>query len=107
MNTSAVSAPRAWPWQIMMLSFLLIASPLAGGADSLPEAVQRADAAHIRMVLAGQPDLQAQDADGNTALHWAALQGEARLVQELLEPRSAAVSAAGSGGVPPPSPDAV
>jgi ankyrin repeat protein/mono/diheme cytochrome c family protein len=69
---------------MMMVSLLCALPPLLAGADTLPEAVHRGDAVRIRSLLASQPDLNARDADGNTALHWAARQGDARLVRELL-----------------------
>src|SRR5688572_23088792 len=58
---------------------LFVAGPHLSGADPLT------DATRIRSLLAGQPDLQARDVDGNTALHWAALNGDASLVKVLLK----------------------
>lgn len=77
MNTDFRSKESTSTLQIIILAFLLGATPPLFGADTLPEAVHRGDAARIRSLLAGQPDLQARDVDGNTALHWAALNGDA------------------------------
>ena len=70
---------------IVVLSVLLVATARLDGANPFIEAVHRGDAARVRSLLATRPDLDARDADGNTALHWAALNGDARLVRELLE----------------------
>jgi ankyrin repeat protein len=69
----------------LLILLLVVARPHLCGADPLTEAVHRGDAARIQMLLAGQPDLRARDVDGNTALHWAALNGDARLVKRLLK----------------------
>jgi ankyrin repeat protein len=47
--------------------------------------VHRGDAARIRSLLTSKPDLETRDGDGNTSLHRAALNGDARLVKELLD----------------------
>src|ERR1041385_3758376 len=100
MNTFSSLARRPSPWPILILSLLLVAPSLRLTADTLPEAAHRGDATRIRWLLAGQPDLQARDVDGNTALHWAALNGDARLVKELLE-RPAPASATNNAGATP------
>jgi ankyrin repeat protein/mono/diheme cytochrome c family protein len=82
------------------LSFLLAAPPLLLGADTLPDAVHRRDAARIRSMLAGQPDVLARDGDGNTALHWAALNGDSRLVKELLKSGALATATNHVGATP-------
>jgi ankyrin repeat protein len=82
------------------LSFMLAASVQLIGAETLPEAVHRADTGRIRSILAGQPDLETKDEDGNTALHWAALRGDAHLVKELLQ-RGAAANATNRAGATP------
>lgn len=76
---------RGCSLSIVPLVLLLVASAHHCRADLFTDAVHRGDAAHIRSLLAGQPDLQARDVDGNTALHWAALNGDAQLVKVLLE----------------------
>lgn len=100
MNTFSSSARRASPWPILLLSLLLVAPPLRLTADTLPEAAHRGDAARIRSLFAVRPDLRARDVEGNTALHWAALNGNARLVKELLERRALATATNNAGATP-------
>lgn len=100
MSTFSSSTPRGWSWTILLLSLLLVAPAILAGADTLPEAVRRGDAARIGALLASKPDLQARDADGNTALHWAALNGDARLVKELLKRGASAMATNQAGATP-------
>jgi uncharacterized protein len=62
----------------------LFAGP-ASGAGSLPELVElkNRDAA-LRLIAEGT-DVNERSADGTTALHWAAHQGDLELVEQLLE----------------------
>jgi ankyrin repeat protein/mono/diheme cytochrome c family protein len=99
MNTLSSSTPRARPLKMMIVSLLFVA-PILIGADTLPEAVHRADAAGLRSLLASRPDLNSRDEDGNTALHWAARHGNARLVKELLERGSPATVTNHVGATP-------
>src|SRR4030095_3246412 len=85
MNKVSSSTDRACRQSSVVLSLLLFATPRLYGADPFTEAVHRGNADEIRSFLAGQPDLQAGDVDGNRPLHWAALNGDARLVKELLQ----------------------
>ena len=62
---------------------------LAGSASAqtgsrLIDAVKRQDAAAVRSLLASRVDLRATDADGSTALHWAAQRNNLQLVDMLL-----------------------
>ena len=52
---------------------LFVVGLRAADTPPLVEAVQRRDAAAWRPLLVPGADLRAADADGNTALHWAAL----------------------------------
>ena len=84
---------------VIVLLLVLVVSGHLCGAD-LPNAVHRGDAVRIRSLLTGQLDLQARDSNGNTALHWAALNGDAFLVKELLK-RGASPNATNSVGATP------
>ena len=85
MNKLSSITCRGCSLWIVPLLLVLVASVHLCRADLLIDAANRGDAARIQSLLAGQPDLQARDVDGNTALHWAALNGDARLVKGLLE----------------------
>src|SRR4026208_2572967 len=100
MNKVSSSTKTAGCLPIIVLSLLFVAMARLDGASSFIEAVHRGDAARVRSLLADRPDLNARDADGNTALHWAALNGDARLVKELLE-RGAPPSITNHGGATP------
>ncbi len=66
---------------------IIITVALATGthsADRLVHAARRGDAAAIQERLMGLTDLQERDTNGNTALHWAALNGDSNLLKELL-----------------------
>jgi ankyrin repeat protein len=99
MKTLSPSTRRVSPWPIRILSILLVA-PLLLTADTLPEAAHRADMVRVQSLLVGQADLQARDDHGNTALHWAALHGDVRLVKELLK-RGALATATNNAGATP------
>src|SRR6186997_1192257 len=71
MNKLSSITDRGCFLSIVPLLMLLVASALPCRGDLLTDAVHRGDAARIRLLLSGQPDLQARDVDGNTALHWA------------------------------------
>ena len=62
---------------------------LAGSASAqtgsrLIDAVKRQDTAAVRSLIAARADLKAADADGSTALHWAAQRNNEPLVEMLI-----------------------
>ena len=82
------------------LAALVLAASAARGADTAADAACRGDREGLRSLLAAGADLDGRDAGGNTALHWAALHGDAALVAELLE-RGAAADAPNASGAAP------
>jgi uncharacterized protein len=71
------------------LIVLCLVVGLAGSASAqtgsrLIDAVKRQDVAAVRSQLAAHADLRATDADGSTALHWAAQRNDPQLVDMLL-----------------------
>lgn len=100
MSTFVFFRARISKLRILILAVVILASRVLMWADSLVEAVHRGDAKEIRSMLAGKPDLGARDADGNTALHWAALKGNAGLVKELLD-RGAVAAVTNNFGASP------
>lgn len=70
-------------------SFLLLAvgcgiAAAANPGIDLIDAVKRQDMAAVESLLARKADLAATEADGSTALHWAAQRNDAKLVDQLL-----------------------
>jgi len=71
-----------------LISLCLVVG-LAGSASAqtgsrLIDAVKRQDLAAVRSQLVAHADVKATDADGSTALHWAAQRSDAQLVDMLL-----------------------
>src|SRR5262249_43348188 len=94
---SAISAVSA-------VAFFFVGATLAASSDApLADAVERMDRARIRTLLQRHADVNAPQADGMTALHWAAYQDDPETAG-LLVRGGARVNAANRYGVTPPSP---
>ncbi|MBL9136829.1 MAG: ankyrin repeat domain-containing protein [Verrucomicrobiales bacterium] len=65
-------------------SSLLAAEPTSS-ATGLFQAIRKGDSATVRKLLKAEVSLPMRDAFGNTALHWAALSSNERIVAQLLE----------------------
>jgi ankyrin repeat protein len=93
-----MSRPTRWSWALLLL---LLTAPHAVFADArLIDAVKAADKAAVRSILAGRVDVNAAEADGTTALHWAA-DGDNSEIVELLIRAGANVNATNRYGVKP------
>jgi ankyrin repeat protein len=69
-----------------LFAVLLSATTSAAFAQAeLAEAAAKGDKAEIERLLKGRADVNAQQADGATALQWAAYRGDARLTERLLK----------------------
>jgi ankyrin repeat protein len=68
-----------------MLSAALAVLLAAGAASPLVEAVRTGDLAAARALMAKGADVNASEADGTTALHWAVQRNDADLVSRLLK----------------------
>jgi len=79
---------------------VLVSTDAAGRDNPLVEAARRADAAAVRTLLDGGADAGAAEADGTTALHWAARLDSVELA-DLLLAAGADVAAANAFGVRP------
>ena len=79
---------------------VLVSTDAAGRDNPLVEAAKRADADAVRTLLDGGADANAAEADGTTALHWAARLDSVELA-ELLLARGADATAANAFGVRP------
>ncbi len=77
----------SWSGVLLLAAFagLAVAEP-AGAADGPPlvEAARKADAGAVRALLNGQVDVDAAEADGTAALHWAAYRGDVETARLLL-----------------------
>ena len=87
-------------WTVLVLAVL----SLGAAARDVPlvEAVKEGSAESVRALLDQRADVNAAEADGTTALHWA-VQGEAAALVGLLIDAGADVSAANRYGVTPVS----
>ena len=83
---------------------LLVAMTFAGAgraADAtLADAVEAGDAVAVERLWKRSPEVNAAQADGMTALHWAVRRDEADLVKRLLEAGANASAASGYGVTP-------
>ncbi len=88
------------PWMILLL-FVSLAGPVAAGSDlDLVEAVEKGDREAVRSLLEQQADINEPQADGATALHWAAHRDDVETA-ELLIGAGADLNAANDYGVTP------
>ena len=78
-------------WPLMRVSqlaglFLLVSAclTLEGAEPTLADAVEKQDKVTVRKLLAGQVDVNAAQADGMTALHWAVYLDDLETVQSLV-----------------------
>src|SRR6185503_17562450 len=67
-----------------VLSAALTASIAASGPSDIADAAQAKNAAAVKELLKKGADVNAAQGDGMTALHWAALNGDAEVAQMLL-----------------------
>jgi ankyrin repeat protein len=88
---------RGW-WMVTLLSVCGLAAP--SGDLRLVEAVQNRDKQAVRSLLSAKVDVNASQADGATALHWAAHWDDLEAA-ELLISAGADVNAANEYGVTP------
>src|SRR5437762_9389979 len=82
------------------LAMLLAASSLAASKSPLADAAERSDRAGMRTLLKQHADVNAPQADGMTALHWAAYRDDLETAKLLVEAK-ANVAATNRYGVTP------
>src|SRR5215510_12203396 len=72
--------------QITWLAAMVLSALAASAAESrLADAAEKSDRAAIRTLLEQHADVNAPQADGMTALHWAAHRDELELARQLLK----------------------
>jgi uncharacterized protein len=94
---SKVQSPTLVVWLLMLLA---IAPTLGADSARLADAVERRDQAAVSRLLDEHADVNAPQADGMTALHWAAYHNDTRTVERLLA-AGANVNTANRYGVTP------
>src|SRR5262245_7118546 len=86
---------RTWPRLLIavvcMAGGATVASAQAG--SRLIDATKRGDAAAVRSLLSQRADVKATEADGFTALHWAAQRNNLQIVNMLLAAGASAKAA--------------
>jgi ankyrin repeat protein len=83
----------------IFVSFVFVGVP-ASAASDIADAAQRGDAAAVQTLIAQRTDVNAAQADGATALHWAVYRSDRALV-DLLIRAGANVKTANRAGVTP------
>lgn len=90
------------PMREIVLTLLLLAVPsiVSAGTSHIADAVEKANRAAVRELLQQKADVNAPQADGMTALHWAAHRGDLEAAKLLIQAQ-ANVSATNHYGVTP------
>src|SRR5262249_34468156 len=68
----------------LLVATLVAAAAAAPGKSPVADAAERRDTAAVRALIAQAADVGAGQGEGMTALHWAALHGDAELASLLL-----------------------
>ena len=85
---------------LLVLGTLLPIRTAAAADERLAQAAAQADLQLVRQLLAARADVNAADADGTTALHWAVWADHPETVEELLRAGAAATSPNAFGVTP-------
>jgi ankyrin repeat protein len=86
--------------RILTLALMLATSQFASAQSEVADAAMRSDNDAVRQLLNSRADVNGAQADGATALHWAAYHGDAELAELLLD-AGANPSAANRNGSTP------
>src|SRR5687767_8809349 len=82
------------------VSLLITGSPVSAANSSLANAAEKSDRASIRTLLKQRAEVNAPQADGMTALHWAAYRDDLEIAK-LLTQAKASVTVTNRYGVTP------
>jgi ankyrin repeat protein len=70
---------------VLIAALLACAASLGAAGSDVADAVMRGDAAAVRALLGQKADVNAKQADGATALHWAVYRADAAMTDLLLQ----------------------
>src|ERR1700734_2414907 len=85
---------------ILFVAALLPAACFAAGASSIADAVMNRDSSQVHELLAKKADVNAPQADGTTALHWAARWDDLEMARLLIRAGANAGLANHDGATP-------
>src|SRR5215475_3092458 len=85
---------------ISVAAIVMWSASLVAARSDVADAAMRSDKAAVQKLLAQKADVNAPQADGATALHWAVFHGDKELVQQLVR-AGANISAANREGATP------
>ncbi len=81
----AARSGRTVPTAAILVGLVFCVVPLANAAETLlADAAEKANWSRVREVLKQQPDVNAAQVDGMTAMHWAAYHDDVETVKRLL-----------------------
>src|SRR4026207_66877 len=86
----------------LILSAVLTASLAASGPSDIADAAQSKNAVAVKKLLKEGADVNGAQGDGMTALHWAALNGDAEMASMLLYAGANVGAKTRIGGYTPP-----
>src|ERR1700710_885148 len=82
---SCVSSGARWRLAMCVVATLSIASmPFVGSDAPIADAEMRGDSAAVRQLIKQGADVNGSQGDGMTALHWAAMHGDAAQAKMLV-----------------------
>src|ERR1700722_10995794 len=82
-RTMCLKRLRLW-WLVALVAMLLSWGVWAGGLAPLADAAKDGDTATVRALLRQHGNVNAPDADGATALHWAVYRDDAAMAELLI-----------------------
>jgi uncharacterized protein len=82
-----MTSTRVVPWLAIVGAAVLLsaaAAPRHSSDPTIADAEMRGDTSAVRLLIKQGADVNAAQGDGMTALHWAAMHGDAELTSTLL-----------------------
>lgn len=85
---------------LLTLAWGMVCHGAAFAASDVADAVMRRDSARLEQLIKAKADVNAAQADGTTALHWAAYHGDTTVATRLLKARANPAAVTGTGMTP-------